>query len=259
MGEGWSDWYAKDFIVEQFPGLDTATPRARSTWATYTDTRRAHDPLARRSTARSAPRAAACPAAGSAGSGGFTYGDFGKIDGASREVHADGEIWAQTLWDLRARGRHPTAARRLITDGMRLSPPEPSFLDMRNAILLADQAAGGGAAATPIWTVFAQPRDGLLRLADDARRPPLAGLLDAARRRASRAGRIAGVVTDVATGRPIAGATAAIGGARRAARTSSSGRAAPTARYSDRRACPSRTYPSVVVTAPGYDRAVRRR
>ncbi len=23
MGEGWSDWYAKDFLVNQFPALDT--------------------------------------------------------------------------------------------------------------------------------------------------------------------------------------------------------------------------------------------
>ena len=41
-----------------------------------------------------------CPAAGTAGSGGFTYGDYGKVNGAP-EVHGDGEIWAQTLWDLR--------------------------------------------------------------------------------------------------------------------------------------------------------------
>ena len=44
--------------------------------------------------------AAACPGAGSAGSGGYTYGDFSKVDGEA-EVHADGEIWAETLWDLR--------------------------------------------------------------------------------------------------------------------------------------------------------------
>ena len=26
MGEGWSDWYAKDFLVAQFPALDTPAP-----------------------------------------------------------------------------------------------------------------------------------------------------------------------------------------------------------------------------------------
>ena len=29
MGEGWSDWYAKDFLVSQFPALDTAAVRRR--------------------------------------------------------------------------------------------------------------------------------------------------------------------------------------------------------------------------------------
>ena len=45
------------------------------------------------------------------------------------EVHADGEIWMQTLWDLRTRliGAHGradgiTRARRLVTGGMRRSP-----------------------------------------------------------------------------------------------------------------------------------------
>ena len=68
-------------------------------------------------------------------------------------MHDDGEIWAQTLWDLRT-AIGSADARRLITQGMRLSPPEPSFLDMRNAILQAD-AAAGGALRTQIWTVFA--------------------------------------------------------------------------------------------------------
>ena len=96
----------------------------------------------------------------SSGTGGFTYGDFGKVNGAP-EVHGDGEIWAETLWDLRA-AVGSTNARRLITQGMRLSPPEPSFLDMRNAILQADQAAGASAAHADLDGVRA-PRHGLLR------------------------------------------------------------------------------------------------
>ena len=45
-------------------------------------------------------------------------------------------------------------AETLVTDGMRLSPPEPSMLDMRNAILSADQADFGGANEADIWEVF---------------------------------------------------------------------------------------------------------
>ena len=69
-------------------------------------------------------------------------------------MHADGEIWAQTLWDLRT-AVGSAKARALVTTGMSLLPPEPSFLDGRNAILLADQTLYGGADATTLWAVFA--------------------------------------------------------------------------------------------------------
>ncbi len=50
-----------------------------------------------------------------AGPGGYTYGDFAKVLGGAEE-HADGEIWAQTLWELRQRlirsgTGSPTASR----------------------------------------------------------------------------------------------------------------------------------------------------
>ena len=38
---------------------------------------------------------------------------------------------------------------------MELSPADPSYLDMRNAILQADTASNGGAASNKIWQVFA--------------------------------------------------------------------------------------------------------
>ena len=43
--------------------------------------------------------------AGAPAAGGYTYGDFAKIRGGA-EVHDDGEIWAQTLWQLRRRLIH---------------------------------------------------------------------------------------------------------------------------------------------------------
>jgi hypothetical protein len=76
-------------------------------------------------------------------------------------VHADGEIWVETLWDLRARliADHGAAdgimrARALVTDGLRLAPANPTFLDMRNAILQADLIRGFGD-TDRIWAVFA--------------------------------------------------------------------------------------------------------
>ena len=48
--------------------------------------------------------------------------------------HNGGEVWAETLWDLRtAVGRD--AALKLVAGGMRLTPDNPSFLDARDAIL----------------------------------------------------------------------------------------------------------------------------
>ena len=150
MGEGWSDWYALDLLVGD--GLMDDTPAPGDV-----DVGHYVDPTRTRCAAQGidcpvgvvAPR---CPA------GGYTYGDFAHIAG-SPEVHADGEIWAQTLWDLRkAVGRD--IAQALITEGMRMAPPEPSFLDMRNAILAAD-AGLGGASRNAIWQVFARARDGL--------------------------------------------------------------------------------------------------
>ena len=100
-----------------------------------------------------------CPGGLSTGIGGFTLGDFGKVF-AGPEVHSDGEIWAQTLWDLRTRWSSARAAgasdlaEELVTEAMRISPPEPSFLDMRNSILVADQATAAGLQDL-IWEAFA--------------------------------------------------------------------------------------------------------
>jgi hypothetical protein len=85
--------------------------------------------------------------------GGYTYGDYGQVIGQP-EVHSDGEIWAQTLWDLRDRlGSRRTES--LVTRAMELAPYNPSFLDMRNAILVADNAGFAGADLGAIWEVFA--------------------------------------------------------------------------------------------------------
>ena len=64
---------------------------------------------------------------------------------ARRGPHNGGEVWAETLWDLRtAVGRD--AALALIAGGMRLTPDNPSMLDARDAILrqaLAMRSAPG--------------------------------------------------------------------------------------------------------------------
>jgi hypothetical protein len=67
---------------------------------------------------------------------------MGKIVGQP-EVHADGEIWGQTLWQIHQQLGSATS-ERLITEAMELSPPNPPMLDQRNAVLQADEVAFGG-------------------------------------------------------------------------------------------------------------------
>jgi subtilisin-like proprotein convertase family protein len=162
MGEGWSDWYAMDYLTRQGQVDDTAAPGDVVVGAYVTD-----DPdTGIRHNALDCPVAdeahpadpTHCPGTPTAGPGGFTFGDLGRVAGYSAdhptfEVHADGEIWAETLWDLRERiGGWP--ARALITAALRLAPKQPTFLDMRNAILAADTAVGG-TRHEAIWEVFA--------------------------------------------------------------------------------------------------------
>ena len=143
MGEGWSDWYAFDELdrggnLVDGPGADLRT----GTYVEGTQDLIRSEPI----DCAVGTTDPACPGTSGAGTGGYTFGDLGRVYGFP-EVHADGEIWAQTLWQLRAgliadHGRAAGIARveRLVTDAMRLSPPNPSFLDQRNAILQADAA-----------------------------------------------------------------------------------------------------------------------
>jgi len=79
------------------------------------------------------------------------------------EVHAQGEVWCVTLWDARANliQQHGFEAGnqlilQLVTDGLKLTPPEPTFLEARDAIIQADLAANGGANREALWAAFAK-------------------------------------------------------------------------------------------------------
>jgi extracellular elastinolytic metalloproteinase len=219
MGEGWSDWYAQDFLVRD--GLVDDTPADGDVdMGRYADALPHSIRYQALDCAVGSANAAACPAvANRTPAGGFTFGDFGRIAGAP-EVHADGEIWAQTLWQLRQRliaklgsdAAGSDAAERIITDALRLSVPEPSFLDMRNAILQADTNATGGADRDLIWDVFRSRGMGFYAAVADSRdtapiedfsAPPPAG---------TPRGSIGGTVTSADTGLPVGDVVASIGG-----------------------------------------------
>src|SRR3954470_2838639 len=206
MGEAWSDWYATDFLVNEGVEADTGADGELDMGA-GTDSV-AHN-------LRSEPIDCALHSATTACRGvflrgGYTYGDFGKIARTGPEVHADGEIWAQTLWDIR-KTLGSALAEQLITDGMRLSPPEPSFLDERNAIMQADINLGG-AHLTQLWTVFANRGMGYFAgtfdgsdtsPTEDTTMPPPAN---------TPTGSITGTVINAETGGPLASAKVGIAG-----------------------------------------------
>ncbi|MFD0517235.1 M36 family metallopeptidase [Paractinoplanes durhamensis] len=208
MGEAWSDWYAMDYLVNEGLEKDTATigDVLVGKYVTAGTTIRS-EPL---DCTVGAP-ATVCPGTPGAGSGGYTYGDFGRVYGGGAEVHADGEIWAQTLWDLR-KAIGSKQAESLVTRAMELSPANPSFLDERNSILAADLVVNGGKLSKSIWKVFAKRGMGYFAASldgDDAAPvedfsvPPAA---DTPR------GTLAGKVTDQDSGVPVQGLTVGFGG-----------------------------------------------
>ncbi len=87
---------------------------------------------------------------------------FADIE-TNTESHAVGTVWCTILYDLRQSlisrygfeaGRE--AAEQLVVDGLKLTPFAPSFIDARNAILLADQMTNSGANQGLIWKAFAR-------------------------------------------------------------------------------------------------------
>ena len=97
-------------------------------------------------------------------SGGIAPDPLGfNISGAG-EVHNVGEIWALTLWEVRSRiiaangGSVPTGNQimlQLVTDALKMTPNNPSYIDARDAIIDADCATNSCANEQSIWDGFA--------------------------------------------------------------------------------------------------------
>jgi len=157
MGEAWSDFYAQDLVVAENLRTDTAAP-AELTTGSYVS-----GPAGIRAKPIDCPvdpagTTAACNGTfGAAVAGGYTYGDLAGTDNGT--PHNGGEVWAQTLWDIRSvLGRNPALA--LITGGMRLSADNPSMVAMRDAILqqaVATRSAPGAPDDhyATLWQIFA--------------------------------------------------------------------------------------------------------
>jgi len=150
MGEGWSDYYALMLTMEI--GDAATDSRGIGTW------------LIGEGAGGGGIRT--FPYSTSMGVNSHTYDDI------ITEVapHGVGSVWAEMLWemtwDLVAQYGFDTdfyngtggnnISLALVTEGLKLQPCSPGFIDGRDAILAADVALYGGANECIIWEAFAR-------------------------------------------------------------------------------------------------------
>ena len=169
MGEGWSDFYALAFLSE--PGDDLDAAYAFGGYVThqlsvlrenyYFGIRRypystdlSKNPL----TFKDIDPAQVSEHPGVPMNPLYTFSPL-----QAAEVHALGEVWCAMLWEARANliRTHGFSVGnqlilQLVTDGMKLSPPNPTFTQARDAIILADLVNNGGANYGDLWAGFAK-------------------------------------------------------------------------------------------------------
>lgn len=153
IGEALSDYYAMDNLVARglqpdSPGRDGQVQVGRYAMADRAPLRTMAIDCGVGSQAIDG-----CRSGPSGHAGGYTYGDLADVGGMPT-VHGAGEVLSQTLWDIRDQ-IGPAQTRRLVSTGLRLAAPDPSMLDLRDAILQADQVLADGAQRRTLWELFA--------------------------------------------------------------------------------------------------------
>lgn len=168
MGEGWGDWYANTLLAEPTDPIDGiygtggyATYLAagasytsnyyygirrfpRAVLAAVGPNGRPHSPLSfRHINADCNTQIGTTTAIGTISA--YPRGPFGST--TCSQVHAAGEIWSVTLWEVRSlfvtRSGFANGTSRVlqvVTDGMKLAPISPTFLQERDAIIAAAAA-----------------------------------------------------------------------------------------------------------------------
>ncbi len=148
-GEGWSDWFALMMFIK--PTDQPTDARTIATWAV--------SQTATGSGIRNFPYST------DMGVNPLTFADSNDT-----ESHNRGEFMTTVLWDLTwayidkygfdaniySGSGGNNKIMKIVIDAMKLQPCSPTFIDFRNSIIAADQAATGGADYCMIWTVFAR-------------------------------------------------------------------------------------------------------
>jgi hypothetical protein len=175
MGEGWSDFYALSLLSETTDNLAGNYPvggYVTYEWYGLTEnnyygirrypysTSMGKNPL----TFKDIDPAQANNCASGAPFSPLWATYWGSCAGDSAdEVHNIGEVWCEMLWEARANlaGRYGALAGNnfmlgLVTDGMKLCPPNPTFTQARDAILQADVVANCAYDWDLLWSAFAK-------------------------------------------------------------------------------------------------------
>lgn len=156
MGEGWSDFFA--LMLTNQPNATKDVARGIGTYA-----------ISEATTGLGIRPAKYSP---DFGINNYTYGETnGMGTNAAPLVHSIGFVWASMLWDLHWKFAEKygyssdvmanatngsTRVLQLVTDGLKLQGCSPSFIDGRDAILAAEEAATQGKDKCLIWSVFAK-------------------------------------------------------------------------------------------------------
>jgi hypothetical protein len=161
MGEGWSDFLAMTLTAK--PGDTGATPRGMGTYVSFQH----RNDIGIRPTQYTTDMTI----------NPSTYDTLKTAPNPLTIPHGVGYVWASMVWEVYWNlvdnyGWNPNVydawstggnnlALRLVSDGMKLQPCSPGFVDGRNAILLADQNLTGGKNQCLIWRGFAKRGLGL--------------------------------------------------------------------------------------------------
>jgi uncharacterized repeat protein (TIGR01451 family) len=174
MGEGWSDFYALS-LLNNTNADDPDAPYASGGYSTYKLIGGYLDnylygirrfPYSTDNTVNPMTWADVDDTTNSL-TGGIAASPVDFNGAGGMEVHNSGEIWALTLWEVRSRiiadpaganGDVPTGNQttlQLVTDALKMTPIDPTFVEARDAILDADCATNSCVNESSIWGGFA--------------------------------------------------------------------------------------------------------
>jgi len=141
MGEGWSDYFGTVLMRSESDDVDGSYPFAQYVRNDYAHGLRRY------------------PYSTNLSVNPLTFGNIAL----STEIHRVGEIWCNTLLEMRALLIKKYGFRegqrlsiQLVIDGLKLTPVAPTFIDARDAILLADRVDNASANQCSLWQAFAK-------------------------------------------------------------------------------------------------------